>query len=199
MRSSAVATLFSIASTVSAGLNVNNWCTSDVFIYQSNNGGCDSGPNGICSDQPGAAPFQITAGNGQSSLLDLGWINNGEGTSVKIAKDSSFGNGILQFEYTFGSGGLYWDLSDLDGGGAGLVGTPFASDNVKVSPTGDGEGTGTCVKIRCPANQVCVDAYQTPDDVNTRFCPADTGDMYVDLCQDDSGFNSKKRAVRFMA
>ena len=33
---------------------------------------------------------------------------------------------------------MQWDLSDLEGTGSGLVGTPFAFDNVKNSPTGDG-------------------------------------------------------------
>jgi hypothetical protein len=139
----------------------------------------------------------IPAGNGQSSMSNLGWIADGAGTSVKIAKDSSF-SGVLQFEYAAGSGGVYWDLSDLDGAGAGLVGTPFAQDNVKVSPTGNGEGTGTCLKIRCSAGQVCLDSYQHPDDVNTRYCPGDTGDMFLDLCQPTDGFNNK-RAVKFMA
>jgi hypothetical protein len=125
--------------------------------------------------------------------LALDWIANGDGTSVKISKTSDFGSGILQFEYTMSSDGLYWDLSDLDGAGSGLVGTPFANDNVKVSPTGDGEGSGTCVKIRCAAGTVCTDAYQNPDDNNTRFCPADTGDMWLDLCEATDLFNNKIR------
>lgn len=94
-----------------------------LTLAKSNNGGCDSGPNGFCSTSAGAAPFHIPAGNGQSSILALGWIQNGFGTSVKISKDAAFDNGILQFEYAF-TDNMYWDLSDLDGSGAGLVGTP---------------------------------------------------------------------------
>ncbi len=65
-------------------------------------------------------------------------------------------------------GGLYWDLSDLDGSGPGLVGTPFYNYNVKVSPTGDGQGAGTCLQIKCPSGKVCLDAYQSPDEAKTR-------------------------------
>lgn len=89
------------------------------------------------------------------------------------------------------------DLSDLDGRGPGLVGTPFRNDNVKISPTGPGSGQGTCVKIRCAAGKVCLDSYQHPDDPNTKFCPLNTGDMWIDLCQPTSQFNSK-RAVAFI-
>jgi hypothetical protein len=96
-----------------------------VYIWQSP-GTCNQGPNGIC-DYNGGTPWKINAGNGQSSVLNLGWFNN-VGTSVKISKDAAFDAGILQFEYTLASDGLYWDLSDLDGAGGGLVGTPFRND-----------------------------------------------------------------------
>lgn len=115
----------------------------------------------------------------------MNWINfgGGQGTSVKIARDASFRNGMLQFEYTIPNDGIYWDLSDLDGHTAGMTGSPFFHDNVKVSPTGAGRGQGTCLQIRCPAGKVCHDAYQRPNDVKTRFCPKNTGDMWIDLCQ----------------
>ncbi len=67
-----------------------------------------------------------------------------------------------------GNGSNYWDLSDLDGRGADLVGTPFANDNVKISPVGNGTGTGNCVPITCPAGQICVDAYLLPEETKTR-------------------------------
>jgi hypothetical protein len=63
---------------------------------------------------------------------------------------------------------LFWDLSDLDGAGAGVTGTPFAADNVRVSPSGAGLGTGTCNVIKCAANAICQDAYQHPDDTATK-------------------------------
>jgi hypothetical protein len=139
-------------------------CSQPVYIYQSNDGGCDKGPNGICQGQPGAAPYTLPPGTqGQS----IAWINNGQGTSVKVAKDPSFGQ-ILQVEYTFTGPTLFWDLSNLDGAGASVTGTPFAADNVKISPSGAGLGTGTCNVIKCTANQVCADAYQHPDDTATK-------------------------------
>jgi hypothetical protein len=63
---------------------------------------------------------------------------------------------------------MFWDLSDLDGNGAALVGTPFVGDNVMITPVGDGTGVGTCVTLGCPAGQICLDAYQHPDDSDTR-------------------------------
>ncbi|KAF7550664.1 hypothetical protein G7046_g7942 [Stylonectria norvegica] len=173
--------LAALAASASAKLNFNNWCNAQVTVMLSHNGGCDYGSNGLC----GSAPWTIAP----SQIVGFDWIVDGMGTSVKISKAGV--GGILQFEYAV-SDGIYWDLSDLDGDGPGLVGTPFGNDNVKVSPTGNGSGSGTCVKIRCKAGQTCLDSYQHPDDQNTRWCPTNTGDMWIDLCQPDSGFNSKR-------
>jgi hypothetical protein len=48
---------------------------------------------------------------------------------------------------------------------------------------------------------VCLDAYQTPDDPKTRWCPANVGNFWIDLCQPLAGFNSKRGllAVDFKA
>jgi hypothetical protein len=91
---------------------------------------------------------------------------------MQIGLGTDVSQGALQFEYTISPDGIYWDLSDLDGRGPGLVGTPFSHDNVKVSPTGAGAGEGTCVKIRCPANTLCVDSYQSSDEAKTRVGPS---------------------------
>lgn len=105
---------------------------------------------------------------------------------MKISKVASFDQGILQFEYTVDQDedpGIYWDLSNLDGAGSGLVGTPFANDNVKISTTGDGSNVNSCNKIRCPAGQVCDGAFLAyNDDAKVHWCPSDTGVMWVDLC-----------------
>ena len=90
-----------------------------------------------------------------------------------------------------GGGSLYWDLSNLDGVSAGLVGSPFASDNVKTSPVGTGAGSGTCETINCAANQICTDAYQLPADSKTRWCPEALGTFWVDLCMPDAQFNKR--------
>ncbi|KAK3376791.1 hypothetical protein B0T24DRAFT_229583 [Lasiosphaeria ovina] len=199
-----VLALATLASTVSATLNINNWCNVPVYVYQSNCGSCDKGSNDACNQ----SPYVIGAGNG-GSILRLDWIRNNCGTSVKISKnDPGFNSGILQFEYTYASGdGLYWDVSNIDGAGAGRAGTPFYHDNVKATPTDAGAGQGTCQKIRCPANQLCVDAYNHPDDVRTRWCPLNTGDMWLDLCEPTEFFNNKRelparearRAIAFTA
>jgi hypothetical protein len=176
-------------------------CYEDVYIYQSNNGGCDSGPNGICSSAAGAAPFVVPAGNGNPSVLALGLVANGEGTSTKISKTTAFNTGELQFEYTVnesGTVGIFWDISELDGAGAGLVGTPFAGDNVKVTPTGDGASVNTCNTIRCAANQPCAGAFTDPnEDEDVHFCPLDTGVIWVDLCEPTAQFNT--RSIKFSA
>lgn len=113
------------------------------------------------------------------------WIKNGQGTSIKIARDDQFAE-ILQFEYTKPKdvGGksqvLYWDLSNIDGESPGVAGSPFFKDNVKVSPTGPGLGEGTCHVIKCKANEICKDAYQRPNDEATLVslkCP----DFSLDL------------------
>ncbi|KAK3313254.1 hypothetical protein B0H66DRAFT_389196 [Apodospora peruviana] len=180
-----------------AQLGINNWCGQTVYVAQSHCGSCDYGEEGKgkCL-RDGGKPIAIAGGNGKGSERRIEYNRGGCGTSIKISKgDSSFRSGILQFEYNWPADGMYWDLSDLDGKGNGLVGTPFRNDNVKVSPTGAGEGQGTCLKIRCPAGKVCLDSYQHPADPNTRYCPANTGDMWLDLCQPNGGFNNKRETI----
>lgn len=179
-----------------ANLMINNWCGVGASVVQSHAASCDYGTDGRCITD-GSVPWYIPAGTGQS-ILNLGYDTDGVGTSVKISKDG-VASGILQFEYTVAAGvygGLYWDLSDIDGSAPGLAGTPFANDNVGVSPTGNGVGVGTCVAIRCAAGTVCLDSYQVPDDPNTRTCPVDTGDMWLDLCMPQDLFNTFGTASR---
>jgi hypothetical protein len=106
----------------------------------------------------------------------------GAGISVKIARGDSPG-GVLQLEYSL-TDHFYWDLSDLDGGGAGVVVSPFRDKNVVVTPTGHGanEGENKCYTLACPAGLTCQEAYQFPEQSATRTCPADTGDLVLDLC-----------------
>ncbi|KFH48422.1 hypothetical protein ACRE_006710 [Hapsidospora chrysogenum ATCC 11550] len=176
-----------------ARLMINNWCGNSVSIVKSHAASCDFGQDGKCISD-GGRPWVIPPGSG-NSILGLDYIADGVGASVKIAKDGGPA-GVLQFEYNVVNGGnyggLYWDLSDLDGSGPGLVGTPFFHDNVKVTPTGKGSGTGTCVIIRCTAGQVCLDSYQHPDDPNTKHCPVDTGDLWLDLCMPRDLFDARR-------
>ncbi|KAG9256200.1 uncharacterized protein F5Z01DRAFT_634529 [Emericellopsis atlantica] len=176
-----------------SNLMINNWCGAGVSMVKSKYGNCDHGPDGRCI-RDGGVPWYIPPGSGQS-ILSHAW--DGETVSLKLSKDGS-PPGVLQFEYsqTFGEwGGIWWDLSDLDGSGNGLVGTPFRNDNVGVTPTGSGSGQGTCVKIRCGAGSVCLDSYQHPDDPNTKYCPLDTGDMWLDLCMPPDLFYQQSLVV----
>jgi hypothetical protein len=83
-------------------------------------------------------------------------------------------SGILQFEYKLAPASpptpqvLYWDLSDLDGVGGGLFGSPFHHENVKATPYNNGTGLNGCHQIRCPQGKLCREAYDTPNDVDTR-------------------------------
>lgn len=186
----AAAALVLAAATVSAGsLKINNWCSTDVYIKQSSSGSCDYGATGSCADKP----WVIKASNGKGNVMSLPWNRTTPaGTSVKIAKTASLSQ-IIQMEYDF-SDQLYFDLSNLDGAGSGRTGTPFANDNVKVSPTGTGANIGNCIQIKCPAGQVCKKAYQAPDDHDTFVCPLNAGDIWVDLCEPTAPFNSRKRS-----
>lgn len=173
---------------VSAGqLKIHNWCSETVYIYQSHCGQCNKGLDNRC-DWDGGRPWAVTT----DGIHTIDMIEGGCGASVKISRgDASFRSGVLQYEYNVADG-IYWDLSDLDGSGNGLVGTPFRNANVKVSPTGPGEGQGSCVKIRCPAGKVCLDSYQHPDDPKTKWCPLNMGPMWLDLCQPTPGFNNRR-------
>lgn len=177
----AVAAVAALAPSVLASFNIHNYCDVDVTVVYSKDASCDMGKDGTC----GSEPWTLASGE----IQNFDWIPGGASVSMKVGKHGV--EGVLQFEYSVVAGeygSVYWDLSDLDGAGSGLVGTPFFNDNVKVSPTGPGAGTGTCKQIRCKAGQTCVDSYQTPVDNNTKSCPVNTGDMWVDLCQPEAEF-----------
>ncbi|TVY27235.1 Secreted thaumatin-like protein cetA [Lachnellula hyalina] len=161
------------APTLGNKINIMNWCSQDVTAWQSHNGDCDHGENGICSGRPGSAPFVIPA-NQHSIGIDL--ISDGAGSSIKMTFANGDSHTPLQYEYTIAGGNIYWDLSAID------------SENVKVTPTGNGVGQGSCTAIKCPANQFCGDAYNKPEDTKTKACPVDTGDMWVDLCMPTQSF-----------
>lgn len=103
--------------------------------------------------------------------------------SVKIARPG--GAGVLQLEYSLADH-LYWDLSDLDGGGAGVVASPFRDAHVRITPTGNGanQGQNKCFTLDCPAGVTCQEAYQDPNQEATRACPADADALILDLCLD---------------
>ena len=148
------------------------WCTYPVYIWQSLDGGCDGGPV-ACTPVQNTNPWAVEAG----STWSHSWTNGA--TSLKIGtttpSDNGLGKiGILQFEYKLAPASpptpqvLYWDLSDLDGVGGGLVGSPFHNENVKATPYNNGTGLNGCHQIRCPQGKLCRAAYDTPNDVDTR-------------------------------
>jgi hypothetical protein len=75
---------------------------------------------------------------------------------------------VLEFEWTI-TDQIYWDLSNLDGGGRGKPGNVFLNQNVKVSPNRDMAGQyPQCVQLRYPMGTVCEGAYNdSPNDPGT--------------------------------
>ncbi|KAH8172877.1 hypothetical protein LIA77_07132 [Sarocladium implicatum] len=164
-----------LAQVAVADLVVKNWCKQQVTIKVSKEGGCDTGPDGCTRD--GNEPWRLKHGK-KPSIWRHKW--NGSAVSVKIGKKGK--KGILQYEYSNDAGGHWWNISDLDGKGGGLVGSPFRGNHVGVTVSGKGAGVGNCTNIRCPPHKVCHDSYQDPYEEKTRWCPRDTGDMTLDLC-----------------
>lgn len=178
-------TVFAVVALAHGALSdliINNYCDKDVSIRTSKGSECERGKGG-CLWQ-GHKPWKLKGGG--KSVWRHSWT--GEAVSVKISKQGK--DGILQFEYTHEAEGLWWNISDLDGEGPGLIGTPFRHDRVGVTPSGAGSGVGTCVKIRCKRDEVCLDSYQHPDDPKTKWCPADTGDVTMDLCMPKKKFET---------
>ncbi|KAK0667481.1 hypothetical protein QBC41DRAFT_395904 [Cercophora samala] len=178
---SVIALLTIFIGAVAGDLVVKNHCNANVYIYLSEHGSCNFGKGGLCFKEP----WNIAQGGSERLPIR----KRDMGVSVKMSKgDPDFKSGLFQFEYCHTEGrdpynGLYWNLSDLDGKGASLVGSPFYHDHVKVTPSGRGFGQGDCVTIRCAADQTCYNSFQFPEDnVNVNYCPLDTGDFTIDLC-----------------
>jgi len=183
----AVAAYTKVASAQGAfTIQINNYCDEDIYIYQSTDGGCDYGWTsfGTCSTDPGACFGDSTECFGLPWILVseqtyyMPFIQDSLGTSMKIATDPSF-DSILQFEYTV-SDNIYWDISLLNGGVDGTVGTPFQDENISMGPITT--GTGTCAFVGCIAGFPCQDAYTNPYDDDTRACPLSNNQFFIDLC-----------------
>ncbi|KAJ1323546.1 hypothetical protein MN608_10790 [Microdochium nivale] len=189
------AVMAALATTGSAGsLKIKNHCSATTNIRIAHANKCEFGQGGQtkCINK-GAKPYQIKTGKS----ISFSWIGDGQGASVKMYKDAF--NKVLQFEYaltkTGAYKGLYWDLSDIDGAGPDHAGTPWRKDNVHIKPSGNGAGSGTCEPLKCKANEICRDSYQRPADKKTRYCPVNTGDMWIALCQPNSQFNARAEAA----
>ena len=100
----------------------------------------------------------------------------GEGVSVKLAMDDSESGPISQFEYTWASGKINYDLSNING-------YPFSADGITITPSmGSDSNYPTCVPIVCPAGApVCSAAYNEPNDTRTMVC-SDQSSISLTLC-----------------
>jgi hypothetical protein len=105
------------------------------------------------------------------------------GVSIKLAMNDSLSGPISQFEYTWASGKINYDLSNING-------YPFASGGMTVTPSiSNDPNNPTCVPIVCPAGAaVCSAAYNAPADTRTMVC-SDSASISLTLC---SGGASKR-------
>lgn len=96
------------------------------------------------------------------------------GVSIKLA--TSMTGPVTQFEFTWSSGNINYDISNIDG-------NPFAAGGMSLTPSMAGaSGFPSCKVVNCPAGQsTCDAAYNLPDDVRTMVCP-EASDLTMTLC-----------------
>lgn len=139
----------------------NNRCPFDVYAYQEILNECPQGgpPEYLCYVyQEVEFPYVFSSNTVTNfSLLTVPSVN------IKMSKVKDIEHGIFQFEYTLSNTTLFWDISDIDGTGDGVVGNIFADQNVQVTPTGD-LGSGNCHQVTCTKGTPCKGAYQQSDD-----------------------------------
>ena len=77
--------------------------------------------------------------------MSQGYSMEGMGVSIKLAMNDSLSGPISQFEYTWASGKINYDLSNING-------YPFSSGGMTVTPSVSNDPNNpTCVPIVCPA------------------------------------------------
>lgn len=144
-------------------------CDFEVFFYQDATvDKCIKSAHGACS-QAEAKSISAWSGSGEPIPQSISRIPGEVGKSIKITR-KKYSSEVFQFEYNLieKEGKLYFDLSDLDGKSPSVSGSPFYEFNVKATPHGIGVGDGTCATIRCEAEEICEEAYQTPTDEATK-------------------------------
>jgi hypothetical protein len=89
----------------------------------------------------------------------------GLGVSIKLAMNDSKPGPISQFKFTWASGKINNDLSNING-------NPFAAEGIIITPSMENDPNNpTCVPIVCPAGaSVCSAAYNVPADTRTMVC-----------------------------
>ena len=102
------------------------------------------------------------------------------GVSIKLAMNNSESGPLSQFEFTWATGSVFYDLSNING-------YPFSSGGMTVTPSiSDDPSNPTCVPIECPAGaSVCSAAYNQPDDTRTMVC-SDSASLSLTLCSGGS-------------
>ena len=136
---------------------VQNLCSSPIHISVAK-------PGTFTPSQP------IAAGGRFSEPISI----PNAGISIKVSPTP---NGkVAQFEYTLGNDGkLYYDVSNIDG-------NPFAYNGVSLAPAKvTPQGYPSCVVVDCPVGAKCHAAYNAPDDVRTKVCPAGV-DLIFTVC-----------------
>ena len=88
-----------------------------------------------------------------------------QGMSIKLATNNSESAPISQFEYTYASDKIFYDLSNING-------YPFAAWGMIVVPSMESDAYfPTCLPIVCPAgSSVCSAAYNEPNANRTMVC-----------------------------
>lgn len=105
-----------------------------------------------------------------------GYGQEGVGISIKLAPNDTSSGPVSKFEFTWASGKIHYDLSNIDG-------YPFAAGGMQVVPshTNDSDNP-TCVVVDCPAGvAVCTAAYNLPDDTRTMVCDENTS-LTLTMC-----------------
>lgn len=112
------------------------------------------------------------------------YSQEGVGISIKLAPNATTSGPVSQFEFTWASGKINYDLSNIDG-------YPFSAGGMRVVPSMQNDPNNpTCVVIDCPAGQsVCTAAYNAPDDTRTMVCDEDS-DLVLTLCPGGSAKRS---------
>jgi hypothetical protein len=108
----------------------------------------------------------------------------GVGVSIKLSLgNASVQGAITQFEYTWATPSIFYDLSNIDGEPFSPQGYPFAKYGLMLEPsTSNSTQYPTCNSIICPAGVMyCSAAYNVWNDTRTSTCSEDT-DLTLFIC-----------------
>lgn len=185
--------LVAFSSGALAKVTINNHCDKGIAIRVAHGGDkCEAGETG-CLNQQGYKPWRLEAGGS----FDWDWNQNSwtDAVNIKMQLDGDSESQVFQYEYSINNQGLFWDLSDLDGAGGGLLGSEIARHDLKMSVSGATGSGPTCKSFKCLGERVCPHLYNNPNDVNTSTCPQDTGDQILDLCVSKEMFGQAEEPI----